>query len=147
MPSHIWTRAIKNDSGAAVTADPALTVSGSAEVNIGGATSKSPLSGPGVIAPGTTVEIDAPMTVSKLKSLFLSSDQPVTVYTNAADGTGGQVLPIAGTKAGQPSITWNAIDLPAVACPLTVNVTKFFVTAPSSNTAAATFRAGFILQE
>lgn len=142
MPSHTYTRAIKNDSGTAVVADPAIVVSGDAEINIGGGSKGV---GPGVVAPATTLEIDAPVLVSKLQSLFLTSDNPVDVYTNDSIGATGQHIVLTGTSGGNPSVTWNNLDVPAIVCPLTPTITKWFI--KNSGTKPATFRAGFILQE
>ena len=98
-----------------------------------------------VVAPATTLEIDAPVLVSKLQSLFLTSDNPVDVYTNDSIGSTGQHIVLSGTAGGSPSVTWNNLDVPAIVCPLTPTITKWFI--KNSGTKVATFRAGFILQE
>jgi len=126
---HTWTKSIKNDSGAAVVADPPLVVIGTAEHNF-----------EVQVPAGETDEIDMPVTVSKIVSAFVSSTQPGTISTNAADGTGGQVITFtAPTKA----VTWNNTEI--TACPFTPNITKFFC--HNTGTTTATFRGGFLLSE
>lgn len=125
---HTWTNNIKNDSGAAVLADPPLVIVGDAESNFSS-----------VVAPGETAEIDCPVTVAKIQSGFITATKDVTVHTNAADGTGGQTFSVPTGK----SVAWN--NTMAAANPFTVNITKFFIT--NAGVAAATVRGGFLLVE
>jgi len=125
---HTWTTSIKNDSGTAVVADPPLVITADAEVNWA------------VQVPaGEVAEVDAPITVANIKSAFITSNQPVTVDTNATDGTGGQVIPIAAGK----SVAWN--NQMTTVCPFTPDITKFFI--HNTGTALATVRGGFLVQE
>jgi len=126
---HTWTTSIKNDSGAAVVADPPLVCLGTAEHNF-----------EIQVAAGATEEVDMPVTVADIVSGFLSSTQPGTVKTNAADAAGGQTFTfVSPTKA----VTWN--NALATACPFTPNITKFFC--HNTGSVAATFRGGFLMQE
>jgi hypothetical protein len=125
---HTWSNTIKNDSGSNVLADPPLVIIGDAETNFSVQT-----------APGTTDEIDATVPVAKILSGFVSSDQPVTVYTNDNTGSSGQVIPLPGGR----SLSWN--NTQTGPNPFTPTITKFFVT--NLGTKVANVRAGFLLQE
>lgn len=125
---HTWKLIVTNGYGSPLVADPPLELTGDAEVNFG------------VVVPaGETAEIDAPVVVADIVSAFIKSNQPVTVYTNASDGAGGQIISVAAGRA----ISWN--NQMASANPFTPNITKFFVT--NSGTSPATVYAGFLLQE
>jgi len=124
--SHIWTTSVKNDTGGNVVADT-RTIIGSNEFNelI-------------TIGAGLTAEIDCgSLAFAKMTSLFLTSDVAVNVFTNAADGTGGQVIALAAKVA----YGWNNKE--PTTNPITANITKIFVTNPGATT--ATFRCGFLL--
>lgn len=125
---HTWTLSIKNDSGAAVVADPPLIITADAEVNFAVQ-----------IPAGETAEIDAPITVANIKSCFLSTSQAGTLNTNASDGSGGQTMALVASRA----VTWN--DTLGTACPFTPNITKFFIT--NSGSVVMNCRGGFLLQE
>lgn len=60
--------------------------------------------------------------VSQLKSLYIVSDQDLTLETNADDHAGGDLLTL---KANQPVI-WQLND--ACACPITADVDGLYVT-------------------
>lgn len=125
---HTWQQTIKNDSGAAVVADPPMVITADAEANFSV-----------LIDPGTTAEIDLAVDVTKIQSGFLTCSQAADVFTNSADGTGGQhIVMTAGI-----SVCWNK-NMPT-ACPFTPTITKFFV--KNNGAVAATARGGFLLQE
>lgn len=124
---HTWTLTIKNDSGAAVIADPPLVITGDAEVNAST-----------IVNPSETAEVDVAVTVSKIVSGFINTTQNATVNTNAADATGGQSFSMVAGK----SVAWN--NSMTGSNPFTPNITKFYVI--NAGTKALTFRAGFLLQ-
>lgn len=70
--------------------------------------------------------------VSQLKALFIASDQDVTIETNNPGGASGAADDTFNLKANQP-IDWMEND--PHACPLTVDVTKFWITNGSGSTA------------
>lgn len=87
---------------------------------------------------GATVEIDCgTLDFSKFVSLFFSCDKAVTMDTNALGGSGGQSIALAANKA----YGWNNL-MPTVN-PITVNITKIFVT--NAGIADATFKADILL--
>jgi hypothetical protein len=124
--THTWVTTIKNDSGAAVVG-ATVVITGSNEFNekVG-------------IAAGETAEIDCgSINKDKITSIFLNSDQDVTVDTNDATGSTGQEIAL---KAKAPWAWHNALP---VANPVTTSITKIFVT--NAGTATATFRVGVLL--
>jgi hypothetical protein len=125
---HTWKTIVTNGYGSSLIADPPLDLAGDAETNFGV-----------VVAPGQTAEIDAPVIVANIVSAFIKSNQAVEVFTNAADGSGGQHISV---PAGR-SVSWN--NQMGIANPFTPNITKFYVT--NNGTAPATVYAGFLLQE
>jgi hypothetical protein len=134
--THTWTQSIKNDTGSAV-ASGSLVVSGDTEFN-----QKIKL------AYNETAEVDCgTLGYAKMVSLFMTSDSPVTVHTNAADGSGGQTIAL------NPNAAWAWNNTVPGACPITANITKIFVTYNDSNATAAqqakgaTFRCGFLMSE
>lgn len=124
-----WQTSIKNDSGAAVVADPPLVITYKDEVNFCV-----------IIPPTETAEIDKAVTVANIQSAFITGNQPCDVYTNSADGTGGQHLvldPNGNPKV--PSIFWHVgMGTPN---PFTPDITKFYV--KNNGTANAVVRASF----
>src|SRR5882724_800854 len=108
---HTWSTSIKNDSGSPVVADPPLIVQGDAESNFSV-----------VVDPAQTVEIDLVVPVVKIQSGFITSNQAVEVFTNAADATGGQHISLAANKA----VAWN--NQMSTVNPFTPTITKFFIT-------------------
>jgi len=123
---HTWQSTIKNDSGAAVVAEAPVIIVGNSEENLSE-----------LIDPGATVEIDIAITVAKIQSGFIECTQNADVFTNAADGTGGQHIVLAAGIA----VAWNVNE--PMACPFTPNITKFYV--KNNGSVAATFRGGFIV--
>src|SRR5689334_21758292 len=132
MPSsnikHTCTFAVKNDSGAAVTPNPPLVITGDAEANFAQVLN----------AGETNVEVDITVTAGKILSGFVNSTQACTMYTNSTTGSGGQVI----TLQANVSVSWN--NSMATPCPFTPTITKFFLNNPSGTT--ATERGGFLLQ-
>lgn len=123
---HTWTTSVKNDSGAAVLAD-AQVITGTNEFNQGIQ-----------VAPASTSEMDCgSLPFAKMISLFLNCDQAVSVFTNAADGTGGQVIALSANKA------WDWNNTLPTSNPVTANITKIYVT--NSGTKVANFRAAFLM--
>ena len=76
--------------------------------------------------------------VSQLKSLFIASDQDVTIETNNPGGASAAADDVLDLKADQPLI-WAEDD--EWACPLTVDVTKLWITNASGSTANVELRA------
>src|SRR5690348_12462147 len=90
---HTWTNQIKVPGLPTLPADPPLLITGDVDMPI----AKDVLA-------GQTAEIDG-LSIDKTKivSLLLNCTGAITLYTNAADGTGGQVIPLAAKK----SLVWN----------------------------------------
>ena len=125
---HTWTLSIKNDSGSAVVAD-SVVKTGDAESNFSV-----------TVAIGESVEVDADVVVGNIVSGFLTSNAPVTVYTNSSNGAGGQAFVLDGIE----SAGWH--NSLATGNPFTTDITKFFID-NTQGTKAATVRGGFLLQE
>ena len=127
---HTWTQSIKNDSGAAVMADPPLIILGDSEANAG------------IQVPAnTTIEIDITVAFANIVSFFFTLDQGGTVNTNASDGTGGNTF----TLVAGVSKSWNN-TITGVTNPITINITKIFVH-NSSSTKTANFKAGILTKD
>lgn len=126
---HTWVTTVKNDTGSA-TVNDAYTILGSNEFN-----EKI------TVPAGATAEIDCgSLAYAKMTSLFLVCDHTATVYTNAADGTGGNVIDLEANK----SLAWNSSLTGSN--PITQNITKIYVKNTSTDAAKdATFRCGFLL--
>jgi len=123
---HTWATVVKNDTGAS-TLEDSQTILGSNEFN-------EKIS----IPAGATAEIDCgSLDFASMVSLFLVCDQACTVFTNAADGTGGQEIDLAANKA----YAWN--NLMPTDNPITADITKIFCT--NNAVKDGTFRAGFLL--
>lgn len=121
---HTWSTSIKNDSGAAVVADPPVIVPFDDESN-----------GSVKIPTGETAEVDVIVDVSTIQSAFITSDKDVTVKTNAVDAAGGQTIEILAGK----SANWNVFM--STANPFTPDITKMFI--HNASGAVATVRWGF----
>ncbi|HLZ08963.1 MAG TPA: hypothetical protein VKT80_10275, partial [Chloroflexota bacterium] len=76
--SHTYNHTIKNDQGAAVVADT-LVITGDSEHNISEAVSN-----------GAVAEVDAAISVAKILSFFIESDQAITLKLNS---TGSPAAP------------------------------------------------------
>jgi hypothetical protein len=78
---------------------------------------------------------------TKIKLVVLNATQPGNCATNAADGTGGQVIPLVKGK----SFFWNdTLDPTSFPNPITNNITALYFD-NTANNAVATLRAGFEL--
>lgn len=77
----------------------------------------------------TDKQIVVAIDVSEIASLFLVSDQDVTVETNSGSSPDDTI----SLKADRP-LTWNDAD-GYYSCPLTVDVTSLFITNASGSTA------------
>ncbi|HEY4359400.1 MAG TPA: hypothetical protein VGN17_00425 [Bryobacteraceae bacterium] len=111
--NHTVTRTYKNQGSTARTLTE--TVSGNTERNLAVTVSAST----------NNHEVDLAFLHADLKSLSITSDQAVTIYTNAASSMSPQdTIPIA---AGQVLIWTLATDLIA-RCPFSDNVTALFIT-------------------
>lgn len=86
-----------------------------------------------VVVPANTnnLAVDLAFVVSRVKSLFITSDKAVTIKTNSS-GAPTQTL----TRAANQPLDWTAAD--ADACPFTANVTTAFIT--NATSAAANVR-------
>jgi hypothetical protein len=130
---HVWATTIKNDSGAAVVADPPLVVIFNAEENFCVQ-----------IPAGETAEIDCAVDVTKIKSAFITCTQSADVYTNDGTGSTGQhIVLVVGGASPVPSVYWHNGMI--TANPFTPAITKFFI--KNNGTVAATARGGFGMQE
>lgn len=73
-------------------------------------------------------EVDVAIDVSKLAALGFYSDQAVTIHTNAVNGAGGNTLSIGAGEL----LAWRSNDPAGAACPLTLDVTKLYITNASA---------------
>jgi hypothetical protein len=88
----------------------------------------------GTIATGVTHgEIDIAVDVSAIKSMVMYSTQALTVKTNSTSAP-DDTISLAASK----QLVWTIDRLEA--CPLTADVTKFYVTNASGSSATVKFR-------
>jgi hypothetical protein len=88
----------------------------------------------GSIATGVTNgEIDIALDVSAIKAMVMYSTQALTVKTNSTSAPDNTISLAAGKQ-----LVWTTDHLDA--CPLTADVTKFYVTNDSGSTATVKFR-------
>ena len=128
--THTWTTKVSVPGLSQLPADSPLAIAGDYAVEV----EKS-------LNPGdTSIEIDVgSIDKTKIQSVVLNADQvAMEIFTNAADGTGGQHFSLAANK----SIAWNN-QIPNQINPITVNITKFFLNNPGAK--IGVFRAGFLL--
>jgi hypothetical protein len=126
---HTWGTVVKNDSGSTQLND-SYTVVGTNEENFSFD-----------VAAGATAEVDVgSIPFAKMVSFYIVATQNGTVYTNAADGTGGQVIPLTANKG----YAWN--NTLVASNPITANITKIYFT-NSSTLSKATFKCGILLNQ
>lgn len=94
----------------------------------GGGTST--VEGETVATDSTDTLINWALDVSTCKALYILSTASVTIETNATDATGGNTLNLT---ANVPIVWYTGCGY---SCPLTADVTKFYVTNASGATAA-----------
>jgi hypothetical protein len=88
----------------------------------------------GTIATGTTNgEVDLALAVAAIKSFVMFSTQAVTVKTNSTSAPADTINLTAGHQ-----LVWTTDHIDAN--PLTVNVTKFYITNTSGSAATVKFR-------
>jgi hypothetical protein len=128
---HTWTTSVKVPGLNSLPADAPVLVSGDYAVEVEIA----------VGAGATNVEVDVgSIDKTKIQSIIINADKaPMDLYTNAADGTGGQHFVLAANK----SIAWNTNLVPQYANPITQNITKFF--ANNASLVAGILRVGVLL--
>ena len=91
-----------------------------------------------LVPAGLTVEIDCgSIDKTKITGIVFACDQAVTVDTNALGGSGGQTIALAASKA------WGWHNNMPTSCPVTVNITKIFVS--NAGIKDATFKADILL--
>lgn len=131
LVTHTWTTSVKVPGLATLPADAPLSVTGDYAVEVEIA----------VNAGATSVEVDVgSIDRTKIQSIIINADKaPMDVYTNAADGTGGQHIVLAANK----SICWNVNQLPQQTNPISANITKFF--ANNASLTNGTLRVGVLL--
>lgn len=115
---------------ATLPADPPVLITGTSAVEF-----------EQTINSGATVEIDTGTIVaSKIVAVVLNSSVTnMTLNTNAVDASGGQSFALLVGK----SVEWDTSQLPLIANPVSVNVTKLFMI--NGGAKATVFRAGFLL--
>jgi len=131
LVTHTWTTSVKVPGLSSLPTDAPLVVSGDYAVEVEIA----------VGAGATNVEVDiGSVDKTKIQSIVINADKaPMDVYTNAADGTGGQHIVLAANK----SIAWNVNLLPQQTNPISANITKFF--GNNSSLVAGTLRVGILM--
>ena len=131
LVTHVWSTSVKVPGLSTLPTDPPLTVSGDYAVEVEIA----------VGAGATNVEVDVgSIDKTKIQSIIINADKAaMDIYTNAADGTGGQHFALAANK----SLSWNVNQLPTFTNPITQNITKFF--ANNAQPVAGILRVGVLL--
>jgi len=130
LVTHTWTTKVSVPGLATLPADNPVAVTGDYAVEI-----EKPLN------PGdTSIEVDVgTIDKTKIVSVVLNADLvAMEVYTNAADGAGGQNFSLAANK----SIAWNN-QIPNQVNPITASITKFYLNNPGAK--QGTFRAAFLM--
>lgn len=127
MLKHTWSKTIRTDAGSGIS--DAFVHEGVFEENINI-----------TVAATDNEEIDLTVDVSKIVSFFVELTEDGVFDTNALGGGGGQTKPLTAKRA----ILWNEDDI--ATNPLTVDITKIFVTNSSVDT-TATFKASFLLSQ
>ncbi len=125
---HTWTTTVSDTTGVKALADTQVILGSTEfEQSIG-------------VGAGATEEMDCgALPYLKMKSLFFSSDQDVTIETNAANHSGGQEIILAAKVA----FAWN-VTMPTTN-PITADITKIFVTNAGSK--AATFNVRVLMDQ
>lgn len=121
---HTWSTTVRTDNGGGVA--DTLVISGNAEANCAD-----------VATAGTVKEIDLPVDVSTIQSVFVESDQNITLKTNSSTSA-AQTFSLTAKRA----LAWKTGD--AGTNPFTTDVTKLFWD-NSAGTADANVKAGFLL--
>ena len=122
MFTHTTTIGYKSDAGTITSTVETFQGDGEADYD-------------GVIpANSTNVEIDIVVPVAKIRSMVLFCAVAMTIKTNSSSAPDDTIPIAAGTQ-----IVWNTNH--SEPCPLTVDVTKFFVTNAGSSEGAFKFRA------
>jgi hypothetical protein len=129
LVTHTWTTRVAVPGLTALPADAPLAVTGDYAVEV-----EIP-----VAAGATNVEVDVgSIDHTKIASVVINADlAAMDIFTNAADGTGGQHIVLAANK----SLAWN--NTLTYTNPITTNITKFF--ANNSGLKAGVFRAAFLM--
>jgi hypothetical protein len=129
LVTHTWSTKVSVPGLTALPADAPLIVTGDYAVEVEIA----------VIAGAVNVEVDVgSIDKTKIASLVINADlQGMDIFTNAADGTGGQHIVLATNK----SLAWN--NTLTYTNPITTNITKFFCN--NSGVKNGTFRAAFLM--
>ncbi len=129
LVSHTWSTKVAVPGLTSLPADAPLVVTGDYAVEVEVA----------VAAGATNVEVDiGSIDKTKIASVVLNADKAaMSIFTNAADGSGGQDIELAANK----SLAWN--NQSTFTNPITANITKFFANNPGI--VAGTFRAAFLM--
>lgn len=128
--THRHSRGLSQDGRTPLAYDK--DVMSDAEVNLS-------LSGDYSVADGTTDEYHAwPITVALLKSVFIGSDQDVTIETNNPGGASAAPDDTFSIVADQP-VDWTEND--PEACPITTDVVGIYITNDSGSAANIEIRA------
>ena len=132
--AHTWATKVSVPGLPALPADAPAVILGDYAVEV-----ETPVN------PGTvSLEIDVgAITKAKVVSLVINADQTaMDVYTNAADGTGGQHFALQANK----SVAWNNTTFDQTQFPNPISsttITKFFLN--NSSAKPGVFRAAFLL--
>jgi len=130
LVTHTWTTRVSVPGLSTLPADAPLAIGGDYAVEV----EKT------VLAGQSNIEVDiGSVDKTKIVSVVLNADTvALNIFTNAADGTGGQSFALAANK----SVAWNN-QIPNQVNPITVNITKFFLNNPGIKD--GTFRAAFLM--
>lgn len=125
--THRHTRSFSRSGATPVNYDK--DVSGDLETNIEDLT---------VTAGAADMEVSVAIDVSELKSLFMSSDQDITVETNNPGGASAAADDTIALKEDQP-LVW--IENDSWSCPLTTDVTTLWLSNAGATDATFNLRA------
>jgi hypothetical protein len=131
LVTHTWKTTVSVPGLTSLPADAPVPVTGDYAVEVEVA----------VAAGATSVELDVgSIDKTKIVSVVINADlAPMDIFTNAADGTGGQHFVLAANK----SVAWNNTFLSTFPLPVTNSITKFFLN--NASLKAGIFRAAFLM--
>jgi hypothetical protein len=131
LVTHTWKNTVTVPGLTALPADAPVLVTGDYAVEVEVA----------VAAGAVSVEvIVGSIDKTKIVSFVINADlAPMDIFTNAADGTGGQHFVLAANK----SVAWNNTFLSTFPLPVTQNIASFWLN--NASLKAGIFRAGFLM--
>ncbi len=122
---HTYTTSIRSDAGTGISGSEIIESNTEANINVS-------------VPAGDIVEVDLAVDVSQIKSFYATLADDGFLYTN---GSGTALADEYFELSTNRALWWNE-NRPEV-CPLTIDVTSFFV--ENTGDAAAVFKASFLV--